>query len=447
MSALGSSSSGPLPWWQRSRWGAIFGLAGLWLAGGLIARLVGVGEMLEVHLLYVPVVLAALRFGIAGGVVVGLMAAATASGIDGLWWDNPAPEVVTFVVPALHGLGFVLVGLIVGAGVRAMRTLHQRDLTNWWDSELAQRPRAGDEPDSLTDEAVRHAVTTRDFYPIFQPIYRLEDGWLFAVEALTRFDSDPPISPSRWFARAADLGLGVELEIAAVEKSITSAHKFPDRVTLSVNTSAAAIMDESLLAVVDKAVRPVMLELTELEPVTDYARLAEMLQRYRQAGARIAVDNVGASMTSLRHIARLDPEVIKLDRSLTNDARGDPVRWALTKRLLHFARTSGALLVVEGIEDPEDLDHWRSVGVHAAQGYLLGRPGMRTIVEQFEFPKALKRRAESDVNRPRRVMSRRPRDIVSFDDKLAPSQLTDEPAQPGRPETVVDPLRRGRTDE
>jgi len=441
MSALGSSSE-PTVWWQRSHWGAIFGLAALWLAGGLVARFVGVGAMLEVHLLYVPVVLAALRFGIPGGVVVGLLAAATASGIDEMWWSDSPPAAVTFVVPALHGLGFVLVGVIVGAGMRALRLLHQRDLTNWWDSELAQQPRAGDEADPLTDDLVRHAVATRDFYPIFQPIYRLEDGWLFAVEALTRFDSDPPISPSRWFARAADLGIGVELEIAAVEKSITSAHKFPERVTLSVNTSAAAIMDEGLLAVIDKATRPVMLELTELEPVTDYARLAEMLQRYREAGASIAVDNVGASMTSLRHIARLDPEVIKLDRALTNDARGDPVRWALTKRLLHFARTSGALLVVEGIEDPEDLEHWRSVGVHAAQGYLLGRPGMRTIVEQFEFPKALKRRAESDVNRPRRVVTRHPRDNVSFDDKLAPSQLTDEPSQPARPETFVDPLRR-----
>lgn len=434
---MNEAGEGPQPWWQRSRWGASFGLLTLWLAGGAVARLIDVAPMLEVHLLYVPVVLAALRFAVLGGVLMGLAAAAAAAGLDRVASD-PAPEVMAIVISGSQGLVFVLVGVIVGLAVRAQRMLHRRDLTTWWDKELATS-RSDDGPDLLTDDAVRNAVTTRDFYPIFQPIYRLEDGWLFAVEALTRFDSDPPIPPSRWFARASDLGLGAELEIAAVEKSIASAHRFPERVMLSVNTSAATVMDPRLLELVSQAPRPIMLELTELEPVSDYARLSEQLQRIRQAGGRVAVDNVGASMTSLRHIARLAPEVIKLDRVLTNDSRSDPVRWALTKRLLHYARASGSLLVVEGIEEPADLQHWRDLGVHAAQGYLLGRPGMRTIIERFEFPTVAKRRGRNATSK--RAGSH-PRDNVVFDDQLAPSQLLDEPPTPTRPQTTVDPLQR-----
>lgn len=440
-SVVPAGTDHPESWWKGSRWPAVLGLLALWGVGGALARLVGIDPMLEVHLLYVPVVLTALRFGVTGGVLMALLAAVSAAGVDATWTGETPPDTTALLASLAHGLGFVIVGVIVGLAVRAQRALHQRDLTSWWDQELAES-RRDDDPVLLSDEVVRHAVETRDFYPIFQPIYRLEDGWLFAVEALTRFDSDPPVPPSRWFARAAELGIGVELEIAAVEKSIASSHRFPERVMVSVNTSAAAIMEADLLRVIEQAPRPVMLELTELEPVSDYRRMGEMLQRYRQAGARIAVDNVGASMTSLRHIARLVPDVIKLDRVLTNDARSDPVRWALTRRLLHYARTSGAQLVVEGIEEPDDLSHWRGLGVHAAQGYLLGRPGQRTIVERFDFPTTLKRRGGPSRRARGAAGAQHPRDNVVFEDQLAASQLGDEPSTPRRPETVVDPLRK-----
>ena len=61
----------------------------------------------------------------------------------------------------------------------------------------------------------------------------------------------------------------------------------------------------------------VIIEITEHAPVTDYTQLRGVLHAIRQAGARIAIDDAGAGYASLRHILRLEPEIIKLDRELT----------------------------------------------------------------------------------------------------------------------------------
>lgn len=87
------------------------------------------------------------------------------------------------------------------------------------------------------------------------------------------------------------------------------------------------------------------------------------------------MDDAGAGFASLRHIVRLAPDYIKLDISLTQGLGFDPIRRALACALVDFASQTDAKLIAEGIEDPTDLDTWRTLGAHAAQGYLLAAPG------------------------------------------------------------------------
>ncbi len=89
---------------------------------------------------------------------------------------------------------------------------------------------------------------------------------------------------------------------------------------------------------------------------------------------RIAVDDAGAGFASLRHIVRLSPDIIKLDISLTQHIREDPVLRALAAALVQFAHQTGTELIAEGIETTADLAAWQDLGAHAAQGYLLARP-------------------------------------------------------------------------
>jgi EAL domain-containing protein (putative c-di-GMP-specific phosphodiesterase class I) len=115
-------------------------------------------------------------------------------------------------------------------------------------------------------------------------------------------------------------------------------------------------------------------ELTEHSAVEDYDALEGALRPLREVGLRIAVDDAGAGYATFRHILRLQPDFIKLDRSLISGIDGDPARRALAGAVVAFAREMRGVVVAEGIERSGELAVLLGLGVDAGQGYLLGRP-------------------------------------------------------------------------
>jgi EAL domain-containing protein (putative c-di-GMP-specific phosphodiesterase class I) len=196
------------------------------------------------------------------------------------------------------------------------------------------------------------------------------------VEALARFQVEPVRSPDVWFADAGRVGRQVELELAAV-RAHTQA--FEDAALgpcyVSLNVSPEVIVDRGLFdALAGLPWDRIVLEVTEHAPVTDYAALADALAPFRAAGGRLAVDDAGAGFASLRHILWLEPDIIKLDISLTRDIDTDRRRRALAAALITFANELGISIVAEGVETRPELDTLRSLGVRFGQGWFLRKP-------------------------------------------------------------------------
>ena len=78
----------------------------------------------------------------------------------------------------------------------------------------------------------------------------------------------------------------------------------------------------------------------------------------------------------MRHILELAPDIIKLDRDVIAEIDADPARQALGTAMVGFAAGMGAQLVAEGVETAEELAAVTKMGMHAGQGYLLGRPSL-----------------------------------------------------------------------
>jgi len=78
----------------------------------------------------------------------------------------------------------------------------------------------------------------------------------------------------------------------------------------------------------------------------------------------------------MRHILELSPDLIKLDRDVIAGIDTDPARQALGTAMVGFAAGIGASLVAEGIETAAELSMVTTMGMHAGQGYLLGRPSV-----------------------------------------------------------------------
>jgi EAL domain-containing protein (putative c-di-GMP-specific phosphodiesterase class I) len=243
--------------------------------------------------------------------------------------------------------------------------------------ELAQRlaSQERDEAERRSERLqVERVIVGAQVSVVFQPIVDLESGHVVGTEALARFPGSE-LGPHEWFERAARGGLALELELAAVRIALSSLGSLDPSVFLAVNVSPEVAAHPQLATTLE-AVDPrrVVVEVTEHAPVDDYVALRDTLDALRAAGLRLAIDDAGAGYASLRHIVRLDPDLIKIDISLTRGIDGDRVQRALAAALTSFATETGAEIIAEGIETAAELQTLRELGVRYGQGYLLGRP-------------------------------------------------------------------------
>jgi EAL domain-containing protein (putative c-di-GMP-specific phosphodiesterase class I) len=216
----------------------------------------------------------------------------------------------------------------------------------------------------------------------FQPIVSLRHAEIEGVEALARFPGASPAPPQHWFDRADAFGFGPSLQLATARRALDLWRAHPIGRYVAINVSSRALVDPQLLTTVLEADVPygsVLVEITEERPVSDDDETRAAIERLRAAGARVAIDDVGAGYASLDLVARLRPDVVKIDRSLLDGLR-TAGRDDLATAATALARSIGADVTVEGVETHDDLRRCHVLGADAAQGHLLGRPSLEPAV-------------------------------------------------------------------
>jgi EAL domain-containing protein (putative c-di-GMP-specific phosphodiesterase class I)/CheY-like chemotaxis protein len=231
--------------------------------------------------------------------------------------------------------------------------------------------------DRLTRQTrVRRLIEGEGLVMHFQPIVDLSTGAIVGSEALARFLDEPDRPPNERFREAADVGLGVELELAAIRSALAEVGNVPAGTYISVNASHRVAMHRGLLGLLDEApVERLVVEITEHEPVEDYDAFTSALRLLRERGVRIAIDDAGAGFSSLRHTLRLAPDIVKLDISITRDIDTDRGRRALASAMISFADEMGMVIVAEGVETEAERATLKELGVPFGQGYLFAKPG------------------------------------------------------------------------
>ena len=211
----------------------------------------------------------------------------------------------------------------------------------------------------------------------FQPIVGLRRHAVHGLEALLRIEHHGQwFPPAGVFARANAAGLGLDLELAALAAALARLDDVPTGTFLAVNAAPSTIRSAvftGLLAGLD--LERVVVEVTERETIDDYAEVNEVLAPLRLRGLRIAIDDTGAGASTLRHVLRLRPDIVKLDVSLVDEVCTDPVQRALVGAFVRFTEEIGASLIAEGIEETGQAPMLRDLGVELGQGFALGRPG------------------------------------------------------------------------
>jgi EAL domain-containing protein (putative c-di-GMP-specific phosphodiesterase class I) len=259
-------------------------------------------------------------------------------------------------------------------------TLGERDLAMMhlfadFTSQVIERQLAANRTRQEKSDRILSVLETEAFAIAYQPIFDLSINQIIGFETLTRFSAMPLRSPDVWFKEAAEVGLGQQLEMAAIAKVLAQLSQVPGNTYLSLNVSPENILNGTITQALQEApLTRIVLEVTEHFAIPDYSRISAILDPLRDQGMLLAVDDAGAGYASFRHILQLNPDLIKLDIGLIRNIDTDRKRRALAAALIRFAEEIKCQIVAEGVETAAELDTLRKLGVDKAQGFLLGRP-------------------------------------------------------------------------
>lgn len=221
------------------------------------------------------------------------------------------------------------------------------------------------------------------FRSAYQPIIALPDRRVVAFEALLRARTaeGAELAPEPLFAQAQRAGWSPRLDRIGRTSALHGAAGWLGDRSLFVNFIPTSIYDPRVcLATTERAavragipLAQVVFEVTESEQVADLGHLQAIFDHYRERGCRVALDDLGAGYSSLAMLVQLEPDVVKLDRTLIEHLP-DPTSTAVVRAVVEITHAYGGLVLAEGVETEIQSSSAQELGVDLGQGWLYGRP-------------------------------------------------------------------------
>jgi EAL domain-containing protein (putative c-di-GMP-specific phosphodiesterase class I) len=231
---------------------------------------------------------------------------------------------------------------------------------------------------------LRGAVTRGEIVAYYQPQLDLGTDHIVAVESLSRW-LHPELgiqSPLVFIPLAEEFGLIDEIGAYMVRDALRFAAELKSRGThldISVNVSALQFGDpaffddlESALDGADLDSEALTLEITESRFIANRPKVAARLQRLRDRGVGISIDDFGVGHSSVEQVLSLPASELKIDRTVVQDE--DATEGVLLATIVRLVKERGLRTVAEGVETEEQLERVRQLGCDRAQGYLIGWP-------------------------------------------------------------------------
>ncbi|MDD5542056.1 MAG: EAL domain-containing protein [Acidobacteriia bacterium] len=244
--------------------------------------------------------------------------------------------------------------------------------------------RAENKEKNSLEQEFRNIITHRRVRTVFQPIFHLPKQQRVGFEGLSRGPEGSIFeSPDTMFAAARDNSLLMELEsicqASALEALVQM--KPPGRIFLNTSSNFIShpVFTKRLKEPAMKKMAPsLVLEITEKEAIQNYHDFRKDIEPLRKAGIRIAVDDAGSGYADLESIAEVKPDYIKIANSITRRVAYDLIKQEIISTFLNLGRKLKSTVIAEGIENREDFQVLKRLGVEYGQGYFLGRPAELT---------------------------------------------------------------------
>jgi diguanylate cyclase (GGDEF)-like protein/PAS domain S-box-containing protein len=237
------------------------------------------------------------------------------------------------------------------------------------------------------ESQLRAAIDNEEFILHYQPKVNLVSGKLTGAEALIRWN-DPRrglVPPAQFIPILEETGLIFEVGRWALHKAVKEYLRWRaaglPAVRIAVNVSPLQVRNTGFVAEIKEAIgvdahagAGLELEITETTIMKDLEYTIATLQAIRELGVVIAIDDFGTGFSSLRYLAKLPIDTLKIDRSFVVDMASGSRGLALVSTIVNLGQALGLKLVAEGVETVEQLRLLRLLRCDEMQGYLYGRP-------------------------------------------------------------------------
>jgi EAL domain-containing protein (putative c-di-GMP-specific phosphodiesterase class I) len=212
----------------------------------------------------------------------------------------------------------------------------------------------------------------------FQPVVSVSNRAIIAYEGLLR--SGEPSLPGPAQVLDAAERLGTLFEVGRVVRR-WAGQLFPRAAKdtlLFLNLHPQELLDPELLdrsSPLAAVANRVVLEITERASLQGIQDVSQRVAALRAHGFRIAIDDLGAGYAGLTSFAVLEPDVVKLDMSLTRNVGANPLKQRVVESMTSLCREMGMTIVAEGVETADERDALRELGCDLQQGYWFAKPG------------------------------------------------------------------------
>lgn len=237
----------------------------------------------------------------------------------------------------------------------------------------------------IAAERLRQALEQQEFVLQYQPKVDLQTGEVCGYEALARWQKDDRlVLPSEFIPLSEETGIIIDLGVQILTQAcrdVARLQKDDKPCPVSVNISLKQVKNSNIVATVSELlkqhqVEPQLLELeiTESLLVEDSKHVVEGLQRLRQLGVKLSIDDFGSGYSGLRHLKNLPADTLKIDAAFVHDLPDDRQARNIIEAILSMANAMHLDVVAEGIENQQQADYLRERGCHIGQGFFFGSP-------------------------------------------------------------------------
>jgi len=246
----------------------------------------------------------------------------------------------------------------------------------------------GDESirDSAYDSLKLYSTLTRNLEgktcrAYFQPIIDTSTGEVVWFESLLRLrDQDGfYVSPSPFLSLATSTGLDSDITEFMLKEAFTALRKTPCDVSLNVTFKDLLLpeFEKSLFSYLKNfppSDKRLILEIIERDELVENEACRTFLERAREHGCKIAIDDFGAGYSNFSRLIQLPMDILKIDGSLTQKCLRDEKAQHLIRIVVEYCRANNIKVVAEHVDRPEIAKFLSSCGVHYLQGYHFGIP-------------------------------------------------------------------------